>query len=488
MNLAGKKAPSRTLTEAVTSLSVAGRLAAAATIATGATMLAASLAMVGCGSEGPAKSTGLGGQTTIGGAGGGPSGGNGFPPAPIDLCDGLVQDKDPHPMTTLAKPAVGAAVTEPQFGTQIRRITGVAAGSDTPALVPLYSTVSAWNADESRLLLLNIPAARHELWDGKSYTFIRSLEEINPPDVEQVFWHTTDPDVFLYVEGKDFIRYHVTDARKEKVTTFSMCSGGNPTGGDDPMFSAFDSNRFAFHCGSIAFTYDLASNSVLGMKTISEAIQMSPSGTFTYGSKSGTITDASLNVVRVLDLADPAEHASLGRWPTGEDTWNGLVYDPGPMGDQAIGSVVVSDITHFVSKVVVGPDTGFPVTRATDTSRRSPTDSRGGSSSRPTATPPARACSTRRTSSPTPSAGRCAARDATAAGARATPTSATRTGRRHTPSRARAARAPVRQRLGQRHDDRQLRGGAADLPPVVAGAAWQRAAGQRSAVSADRSS
>ena len=356
MNLAGKKAPSRTLTGAVSGLRDAGHLAAVLVA-----VLGASPALVGCGSDGPAKSTGLGG-TSVGGAGGG-AGGSGFPTGPIDLCDGLVQDLQPHPMTTLAKPAVGAAVTEPQFGTQIRRITGVASGSDTPAIVPLYSTVSAWNADESRLLLLNIVASRHELWDGKSYTFIRSLEEINPPDVEQVFWHTTDPDVFLYVEGKDFIRYHVTDARKEKVTTFSMCSGGNPTGGDDPMFSAFDSNRFAFHCGGIAFTYDLSSNSVLGMKTISEAIQMAPSGTLTYGSVTGTLTDAALNVVRKLDLADPGAHASMGRWPTGEDTWNGLVYDPGPMGDQAIGSVVVWDMAHFVSKVVVGPDTGFPYPR-----------------------------------------------------------------------------------------------------------------------------
>jgi len=324
--------------------------------------MGASLALVACSSGGSAQhGTGLGGQTSIGGAGGSP-GGNGFPPGPIDLCEGLVQDKDAHAMTTLAKPAVGAVVMEPQFGTQIRRISGVASGSDTPAIVPMYSTVSAWNADESRMILLNIPASRHELWDGKSYTFIRSLEEINPPDVEQVFWHTTDPDVFLYVEGKDFIRYHVSDARKEKVTTFSMCSGG-PTGGDDPMFTSFDSNRFAFHCGSISFTYELSSNSVIGMKTLSEAIQMAASGNLTFGSVSGTITDASLNVIRKLDLADPGEHASLGRWPTGEDTWNGLIYDPGPMGDQAIGSVVAWDLTHFASKVVVGPDTGFPYPR-----------------------------------------------------------------------------------------------------------------------------
>src|SRR5437868_4567316 len=91
-----------------------------------------------------------GGPGGMGGGGGsGSDGGGGGPPGngPIDLCAGLVQDKQPHPMTALAQPAVGQAVTDAEFNTRIRRITQVAATGGSPALRPLYSTVSAWNAD-----------------------------------------------------------------------------------------------------------------------------------------------------------------------------------------------------------------------------------------------------------------------------------------------------------------------------------------------------
>ncbi len=61
-------------------------------------------------------------------------------------------------------------------------------------------------------------------------------------DIEQVYWHTSDPDVFFYVDGKSFVRYHVAAATKETLTTFTFCSA-NATGGSDPMFMSFDSNR-----------------------------------------------------------------------------------------------------------------------------------------------------------------------------------------------------------------------------------------------------
>ena len=313
------------------------------------------------GNAGDNGTTGLGGMSSPGGASGSP-GAMGFPPGPLDLCAGMIQDKAAHPMTTVAKPAVGVVITEPQFNTKIRRITAVPSGSGSPAIRPVYSTVSAWNADETRLLLLNVMGGRHELYDGKSYAFIRGLVELNPPDVEQIFWHTTDPDILLYVEGRNFIRYHVNEARKETVTTFDFCSGGNPSGGEDPMFTSFDSNRFGLTCGGQVFIYDLASNTVIARKALSgNPAQIAPSGTLAYLSDTGDVTDANLNVVRRLDLNEPFGHASMGRWPTGEDTWNGHVFDEGPMGmSDDIGSLVTFDMTRGVSKTIIGPKTGYP--------------------------------------------------------------------------------------------------------------------------------
>jgi hypothetical protein len=281
-------------------------------------------------------------------------------PGPIDLCKGLITDKADHPMTAVAKPALGQAVTDVEFGSTIRRITAVQGSGGSPAIRPLYSTVSAWNADESRLLLLNVEGGQHELYDGKTYKFIRGLVEIQPPDVEQVFWHTSDPDIFQYVEGRSLIRYHVSTAMKEKYFTFDFCNS-NPSGGSDPMFTSFDSNRIGLRCGDQVFIFDVPSKTVLARKTINEnPAQIAPSGNFAFLSDSGRVTDAQLNVLRTLDLKEPYGHASMGRLPTGEDTWNGQVFDDGPMGNTDIGSLVTWNLQTGTSKVIIGPKTGYP--------------------------------------------------------------------------------------------------------------------------------
>jgi hypothetical protein len=277
----------------------------------------------------------------------------------IDLCAGLVTDKDPRPMTTLAKPALGQAVTDAQFGTKIRRITSIATGPSNPAIRPLYSTVAAWNADETRLLLFNVATNHHELYDGKTYAFIRDLA-INPPDLEQVYWDTKDPDLFYYVSGKSFIRYHVAAATKETVKTFDFCTS-NVSNGSDPMFTSWDSRRLGLECGDQVFVYDLRDNSVMGRKTMSSNPgQVSASGNLVFMSTNGQVLDPQLNVLRTLDLKEPYSHSSLGRLPTGEDTWNGAVFDTGPNGNSDIGSLVTFDMTRGTSKVVIGPKTGWP--------------------------------------------------------------------------------------------------------------------------------
>jgi hypothetical protein len=286
---------------------------------------------------------------------------SGVTAGPIDLCMGLLKDKDPHPMTALTQPALGQTVKDAEFGTTIRRITQVdPATPGTPALRPLYSTVSAWNADESLLLLLEVNNGTQQLYDGKTYQFIRDVPEIHPPDVEQVFWDMKDPDVFQYMEQSALIRYHVKSATKETVTTFDFCND-LVTGGDDPMFTSFDSTRIGLKCGDQVFVYDIPSKMVLGRKTLTENPgQISASGNFAWLSDSGRVTDPALNVVRTLDLKEPYGHSSLGILPTGEDIWNGQTFDPGPNGDDDIGSLVTFKLTDGSSKTIIGPKTGYP--------------------------------------------------------------------------------------------------------------------------------
>lgn len=273
-----------------------------------------------------------------------------------DLCTGLVQDKSPHPMTALGKPAVRQAVVDPQFGTTLKRITAASAGTGgDAAIVPMYSTISAWNADESLLLLYHVGQG-HELYDGHTYRFLRALP-ISPTDLEQVWWHTTDPDVLFYPSGNRLVRFHVSSGSSETVRTFEFCSGP-VTAGSDPMFTSWDSNTVGLKCDSTVFIYQIATNTITGKGTTPlDAPQAAASGTAAV--LNGWVLDLGLKAQRQLDLGNPFEHASLGRLANGRDVYNTVAFDPGPLGS-GVGSLVSLDLGDGSSRVVVGPLTGWP--------------------------------------------------------------------------------------------------------------------------------
>jgi hypothetical protein len=310
------------------------------------------------GAEAGSSATAGGGGSGAGGSGGSAGGAGADSSAPVDLCAGLIADQAPHPMTPLAQPALGQTVVDAEFGTTIRRITEAPASGSNPAIRPLYSTVSAWNADESRLLLYDVGRG-HMLYDGKSYAFIEQLA-INPPDLEQVYWHTSDPDILLYVDGTKLVRYHVGTHVKETIGTFGFCTA-SASAGSDPMFISWDANRIGLGCGGQVFVWDIALGRPTGQAAMSgNPPQVAPSGTLAYFDDTGNVANEKLEVLRTLDLAEPYGHAALGRLANGHDTWNGVAYDPGPRGDDDIGSLVVFDLTDGTSKTVIGPKTGWP--------------------------------------------------------------------------------------------------------------------------------
>ena len=273
------------------------------------------------------------------------------PASAQDLCSGLVTDKLAHPMTALAKPALGQAVKDPQFASTLRRISAAPSGG---SIIPMYSTISAWNADESRLILYQVGSG-HQLYDGKTYQFIKALD-INPADIEQVYWHTSDPDILFYVDGNRFIRYHVSTGAKDVLTTFSSCSSVD--GGSDPMYTSLDSKRIGLECGSVRMIYDMSTNTLLASKSIgTDAPQISASGTLAF--MDGKVYDTGLNLVRALDLGSAYEHASLGRTADGHDTYFGVAFDPGPAGS-GTGTIVAHDMTTGAARVIVGEATGYP--------------------------------------------------------------------------------------------------------------------------------
>jgi hypothetical protein len=322
---------------------------------------AAGKASGGASGSGGSSSGGAGGTSGVAGGAAIGGGGGHYTNLAADLCAGMISDLQPHTMTALSKPAVGATVTDPQFNTTIRRITGVSAQQ---AIVPMYSTISAWNADESRMILYQVGSG-HQLYDGKSYQKIQALN-INPADVEQVYWDTSNPDLLYYVDGQVFTRYHVSTGAKDKVHDFSsLCGSNKPSNGDDPMFTSWDSHRLGLVCGTKVFVYDQSNDTVLGPITTSgsSVVQVAGSGTLGFAEAgTGQIFSVSpLQMVRSLTLQNPYNHASLGQLANGHDTWNGAVYDDG--NDDAksnVGNLVTWDLTNGSGSAIIGPKTGYP--------------------------------------------------------------------------------------------------------------------------------
>ncbi len=226
--------------------------------------------------------------------------------------------------------------------------------------------MSAWNADESLLMLYDVKHGGQALYDGKSYAFEKYLD-INPADIEQVYWDTSNPDLFYYVgPARTSFAICVSTGAKDKLHDFSgICTGG-VTGGDDPMFMSWDSHRLGLACGNKMFIYDQSSDTVLGPVAApangTPPAQVAPSGKLAYlEAGSGQVLDENLTLVRSLGLQVPDNHASLGRLASGHDTWNGAVYDDGNDDSHSnVGILVTWDMTDLSGGAVIGPKTGYP--------------------------------------------------------------------------------------------------------------------------------
>ena len=139
-----------------------------------------------------------------------------------DLSYGLrVNDLSARPMQDIAKPGYLQTITDPSFGTTIRRITNAGNGG---VIVPMYSTIQPWNADESLMIIYNQSRSVHQLLHGITYAYIRDLDDIRPADLEQIFWDFNDPNVFYYLDRSTsvFTKYFIATRQKESLVNLCL--------------------------------------------------------------------------------------------------------------------------------------------------------------------------------------------------------------------------------------------------------------------------
>lgn len=299
------------------------------------------------------------------------------PPAGTDIAAGLtLLTPAAKPVPTVARPAKGVWFQDATSGVRMMRITDAAEGT---IVIPAYGTIPAWNADES-LLILYRQGGGHLLFDGKTYAFKRKLD-INPADVEQFYWSSTDPDVLFYVDNREasgasvrqLIRYHVSTGVKEVAKDWSA-EFGAPKGynavrsGNDPFYTSQDNTLFgqggrlgrngpngaSMHDG---FVFNLATGQRSAIiQQEGNVPQPTPSGKFAIidGSPLKVVDPLTLVQTRTVAL-NSNEHADMLMNAAGQDVWAATQFD-GPSGS---GNLIVGNLATGIVKTIIGESTGF---------------------------------------------------------------------------------------------------------------------------------
>ncbi len=300
-----------------------------------------------------------------------------------DLCEGLPTHTDRVAVKPVARPPFMKRYRDPAFGSVVMRITDAAEGQ---VYKPAYSTVQAWNADESLMILYRSgDESGHMLFDGMTYEPIRMLD-IVPADIEEVFWSHTDPDIFFYVSKQsrdygEFRRYNVRENRSELVKDFDEYCGarGLPVAGGDVHMQSLDDDLFGFRCLNdddrwVMLSYRLSTDEVftapLGEGTNYEnwtAPMPAPSGERFW--QQGDSLSVDLKTVEAsMDMAKYHEHANLGLSSSGEDVLYQVTFNAAPDGCmegdlwQGVGHLTEHTLSNGRCRPVVNADLGYPYT------------------------------------------------------------------------------------------------------------------------------
>ena len=283
-----------------------------------------------------------------------------------DLSIGLIaNDLEPHPMQDLAKPAYLETVVDPSFGTTIRRITDAGQGE---TMRTMYSTVQAWNADETRMILYKRPGGFHILLDGNSYQYIRNLD-INPADLEEVFWHFNDPDILFYMDAgsADLIEYNIETDTKNILANLRELSGctENMESGNDVQMMSWDSELFTFRCGnSSSFAYHIPSGTI--QEIVIDDIQYASVMPFPSGQRflhTKDVYNSDGTYALTLDIANGGEHSCIGRDAAGNDAYFSVAFAESPNGG-CLGEVIAYDPLTSECRTIVGTDLGYEYTKS----------------------------------------------------------------------------------------------------------------------------
>jgi len=301
-----------------------------------------------------------------------------------NLCAGFIGDTERYPVPRLERPPFLEYYRDPTFGAKVIRISDGVAGEVNK---PVYSTMQAWNADESLLLLYRtgVQGGGHFLHDGFSYERIRELD-IAPSDLEDVFWSYKDPEAFYYISREEtksghFLRTNAITDEEELIVDLGTVCGANstPIAGYDVQMQSHDDDVFGFRCKnnnddsrSVSFTYRISDGHVDQVRTGAGteydgriAPMVAPSGErflLPPEQLSQDLTETAFT----LDLAKN-EHSSMGLNSEGKDAYFVTTFAPSPRGCddemwRGVGPLVEFNIEDNTCRTVLSQRDGWPPT------------------------------------------------------------------------------------------------------------------------------
>jgi len=229
-----------------------------------------------------------------------------------------------YPVPDLSKPDKGKPIKDPNFHTQIARITGKDTDQYISRLIlNTYSRNNPVNADGSKMILMG--GARYYIYDASTFQLLRRLSQYDGGQIPccheiEPRWDASNPNVFYYRSGTQLVKY---DYLADSSTLIRDFSQDFPAAADiytrTEGAPSRDSRYWAFTARGgypdyewvAAFTYDMEEDRILGTintPAIHDTLSISPLGDRVIVDYNwpGQVTSYA------LDFTDPVEIGTIG--------------------------------------------------------------------------------------------------------------------------------------------------------------------------------
>ncbi len=274
----------------------------------------------------------------------------------------LVTDLDPRPISSMDRPGVDL-VTEPDFGTSIRRLSSASTGE---VVTPVYSGTQSFNADGSLVLLYRTGTASvaHLVVDPSTGEIVATLE-LEASDIEDLAWDATNPDLLRYVRAgsNELVAHDVQTGDVDTEAVFDGCD--TVDGGETSGSTSSGTDLIGLLChradgSSELIGYDTSSGREVGERvpTQNDAAPIalaSGSGFVVVASDHLEVFDAQLAPAGAERIEFVASSFALAVDGSGRDVLVATSFS-----DPAVGTVVTVDLLSGEVTVVAGPDSGYP--------------------------------------------------------------------------------------------------------------------------------